>query len=136
MKKKERKEFVDYNTNKVVGIIDDKARADTACMALISAGFTDDMIEVFCGLEGEHDLDLRGRSHGVIDHMNRIFHHVRLMEGRSMDRYEQALLAGQCVIQVYMSDSESQDKAHQIIKSNGGHYINGYGFWAMELFER
>lgn len=134
--KKERKESVDYRTHKVVGIIDDQAQVDAARVALTSAGFTDDMTEVFCGLEGERDLDLRGESHGVLDHINRILHHVLLVEGLNMDRYEQALLKGQCVIQVYATDSHRHEQAHEILKSHGGHYINVYGFWAMERLER
>jgi len=133
---KERKESVDYRTRKVVGIIDDKAQVDAARVALTAAGFTDDLIEVFCGPEGERDLDLRGEWHGVSDHINRILHHVLLVEGLNMDRYEQALLAGQCVIQVYTTDSHTQEQAHEILKSHGGHYINVYGFWAMERLER
>jgi hypothetical protein len=132
---KARKGSLDYRTHKVVGIIDDKAQADAARVALISVGFTDDMIEVFCGLEGERDLDLRGESHGVLDHVNRVLHHVLWMEGLNMDRYEQALLAGQCVIQVYTTDSHASEQAHEIIKSHSGHYIHVYGFWETERLE-
>jgi hypothetical protein len=136
MQNRRRKESVDYRTHKVVGIIDDKAQVDAACVSLASAGFNDDMIEVFCGPEGERELDLRGESHGVIDHMNRLFHHVLLVERLNMDRYEQALLAGQCVVQVYTTDARGQEQAHGILKSHGGHYINVYGFWSMERLEQ
>lgn len=122
----EGKKFVNDRTSKVVAIIDDKAQADTVCAALTSAGFTSDMIEVFCGLEGEHDLDLKGASHGYLHHVKRRLHHFMLMEGLEMDRYEEALLTGHCIIQVF-TDSDSQEQAHEILKSSGGHFINYYG---------
>jgi hypothetical protein len=62
---------------------------DTACAALTSAGFTNDMIEVFCGLEGEHGLDLKGELHGYLHHVKRKLQHFMLAQGLAMDRYEQ-----------------------------------------------
>ncbi len=51
----EGKEFSTFRTSKVVAIIDEQTQVDTVYAALTSAGFTNEMIEVFCGLEGEHE---------------------------------------------------------------------------------
>jgi hypothetical protein len=131
---KEGEEFSNYRTSKVVAIIDDKAQADTACAALTSAGFTKDMIEVFCGLEGAHELDLEGESHDYLQHVKRKLQHFMLMQGLAMDRYERALLDGHCVIQV-RTDSNSREQAHEILKSSGAHFINFFGQLIKEVLE-
>lgn len=74
-----RRGFHEFGTNKVIGVMDDKAKVDAARAALTSIGITDAMIEVFCSLEGERNLDLKGESHGFLDHIGRIFEHVRLV---------------------------------------------------------
>ena len=123
----------DFGTNKVVGVIDDVAKLDAARAALTSIGITDEMIEVFCGLEGERNLDLKGELHGFLDHMNRIFEHVRLVDGSHMDRYEKELLAGHCVIHVYTSGSEAREQAKDLLKASGAYFINGYTAWTTEV---
>ncbi len=131
---KEGKEFSNHRTSQVVAIIDDKAQVDSASAALTSAGFTNDMIEVFCGLEGAHDLDLEGESHDYLQHVKRKLQHFMQMQGVQMDRYERALLTGHCVIQV-RTDSNCREQAHEILKSSGGHFINFYGQLIKEVLE-
>ena len=87
------------------------------------------MIEVFCGLEGEHDLDLKGESHGYLHHVKRKLEHFMLVQSLEMDRYERALLEGHCVIQVH-TDSTSREQAHEILKSSSGHFI--HYLWATD----
>jgi hypothetical protein len=128
-----RRGFHDFGTNKVVGVIDDVAKLDAARAALSSIGITNEMIEVFCGLEGERNLDLKGESHGLLDHISRIFEHVRQVDGSHMDRYEQELLAGHCVIQVYTGDSEAREQAKDLLKTSGAHFINAYTAWTTEV---
>lgn len=131
---KEGEEFYNYQTSKVVGIIDDKTQVDALCVALTSAGFTSDMVEVFVGLEGEHDLDIKGESHGYLQHIKRKLQHFMLMQGEQMDRYERALLAGYCVIQVH-TDFHNRKQAHEILKSCGAYFINYYGPLIAEVLE-
>ena len=130
---KKRREFDEFGISKVVGVIDDKANVDAARVALASIGITDAMIEVFCGLEGERNLDLKGESHGFLDHINRLYQHSLLVDGLHMDRYETELLAGHCVIQVYTSDSEAREQAKDLLKAGGAHFINAYTQWTTEV---
>src|SRR5687768_417105 len=130
---KKRRGFHEFGTSKVVGVIDDVAKVDEALSALTSIGITDAMIEVFCDLEGERNLDLKGESHGFLDHISRIFEHIRQVDGAHMDRYEKELLAGHCVIQVYTDDSESREQAKDLLKASGAHFINAYTAWTTEV---
>ena len=131
---REGQEFSNYHTSKVVAIIDDKIQVDTACAALASVGFTSDMIEVFCGVEGAHELDLEGDSHGYLQHVKRKLQHFMQMQSVQMDRYERELLAGHCVIQV-RTDSNSRELAHEILKSSSARFINFYGQLTKEVLE-
>jgi hypothetical protein len=131
-----RRGFHEFGTNKVIGVMDDKAKVDAACAALTSIGITDAMIEVFCSLEGERNLDLKGESHGFLDHISRTFEHVRLVDGSHMDRYEKELLAGHCVIQVYTGDSEAREQAKDLLKASGAYFINAYTAWTTEVLVR
>ena len=130
---KKRRGFHEFGTSKVVGVIDVKANADAALSALTSIGITDATVEVFCGLEGERNLDLKGESHGLLDHISRIFEHARLVDGSHMDRYEKELLAGHCVIHVYTTDSEAREQAKDLLKASGAHFINAYTAWTTEV---
>lgn len=125
--------FHDFGSNKVVGVIDDVAKVDAARAALTSIGITDAMIQVFCSLEGERNLDLKGESHGFLDHISRMLEHVRQVDGSHIDRYEKELLAGHCVIQVYTSDSEAREQAKDLLEANGAHFINAYTAWTTEV---
>jgi hypothetical protein len=131
--KQKRSGFHDFGTDKVVGIIDDVTKVDAARAALTSIGITDAMIQVFCGLDGERNLDLKGESHGFLDHISRLYEHVRLVDGSHMDRYEAELLAGHCVIQVYIDDSEAREQAKDLLKASGAHFINAYTAWTTEV---
>lgn len=131
---KEGEEFYNYRTSKVVAIVDNKAQADAATVALARTGFTDDVVEVFIGLKGEHDLDLKGEYHGYLHHVRRKLHHFMLMEGLQMDCYERSLLAGCCVIQVH-TDFHNKEQAHERLKSCGGRFINFYGHLTTQVLE-
>jgi hypothetical protein len=50
-----------------------------------------------------------------------------------MDRYEKELLAGHCVIHVYTSDSEAREKAEDLLKASGAHFINACSAWTTEV---
>ena len=128
-----RRGFHDFGTNKVVGVIDDVSKVDAARAALTAIGITDAMIQVFCSVEGERNLDLKGESHGFLDHISRIFEHVRLVDGAHMARYEKELLAGHCVIQVYTADSEAREQAKELLKASGAYFINAYTAWTTEV---
>ena len=130
------KESEDYNyqTSKVVAIIDDKDQANAAFLALTAAGFTSDTVKLFCGLKGERDLDLKGEHHGFSQHLKREFHHFMQAEGLQMDYYERELLAGCCVLQVD-TDFHNWEKAHEILKSSGGRFINFYGLLLTKVLE-
>jgi len=127
--------LADLCTSKVVGIIDDQNQVEAAQAALVAAGFADHLIEVFCALEGERELDLRGEHHGFLHHLNCKLHHFQLLEGRLMDGYEKALLAGQCVIQVH-TDPFCWEDAHQALKASGARFINFYGLLTTQVLER
>jgi len=127
-------ELADLCTSKVVGIIDDQNQVEAVRTALVSAGFAEHLIEVFCALEEAHDLDLRGGYHGLLHHIKSKLHHRQLLERRQMDCYENALLARQCVIQVH-ADAFCWKDTHQVFKSCGVSFVNSYGQLTTQVLE-
>ena len=131
---RERAEIVDFCTSKVIGIIDERDQVESALRALLAAGFAERLIEVFCSLEGEHELDLRGEYHGFWHRFKSKLHHFQLLEERQLDAYENALLAGCCVVQVHTNPFCWKD-AHQVLKSSGVRFINFYGQLTTQTLE-
>jgi hypothetical protein len=129
-------DFIFYPTNKVVGIIDDPADAKAALRDLRAAGFTVDEIEVLTGEEGAHRIDVIGEEYGPLARFIRPFQ--KLLgdyEPVHVRRHEREFLAGHYGIGVTAKEPEAREKAHQILKSHNGHFINFYGQWAMEVLE-
>jgi hypothetical protein len=130
-----RKEFSNFQTGKVRAVINNQAQARAAHAALISAGFTDDAIELYCGPEGSRDLDLKGDRSGFVHYLKRKFQQLlvttRLLQVKN---YERELQAGHCVIQVY-TDFRSGRRAHEILRSNDGHFIHFYGLLTIRVLE-
>lgn len=132
---KESKESYNLGTSEIVAIINDKAQAQTACAVLTAAEFTDDAVKLFCGLKGERNLDLNGEHHGFLHNIKRKIQRLLVTtEAIQMDYYEQELLAGYCVIQV-STDFRNREQAHEILKSNGGRFINFFGLLTLEVLE-
>lgn len=119
------------HTSKIVCAFKDKDQAESALGALRKAGFADDEVEFFIGLEGEHDLDLEGRYHGAIHHLRRSFQHFMRADDLQLEHYEGCLLRGNHVVQV-RTTHDSKKIAGEILKSAGGNHINYYGLLITE----
>ncbi len=130
----ENEEVANRETSKIIAIFDLEESANNAYKDLLDDGFTAETAETFCGYLGKLELDVKGEHHGIIENIKRKLHHFMLAEGLQMDTYSKALNAGNCVIQVN-TDSRNWEKARDILKNNGGHFINFYGLFTTEVLE-
>ena len=130
-------EFTFDPTNKVVGIVDDAGDANAALRDLGAAGFTPNEIEVLTGEEGAQRIDVTDEGHEVIVHVVRSTQKPPAYYDAPVivSRVEQEILAGHYVIGVAAKESEARERALDILKSHGGHFINFYGRWAAEALE-
>jgi hypothetical protein len=124
--------FLTYPTNKLIGVIADAPQAKAAIEALHGAGFVEDGVDLLCGPEGARRLDVSGKAHGVLARLYRFIEGFGDMEHPHLQRYEQELLAGHCVITVEARDPERREQARQIVKTHDGYFMNFYGRWHVE----
>jgi hypothetical protein len=130
----ENEEVVNRETSKIIAIFDTEESANNAYTALLDDAFTAETAETFCGYQGKVELDVKGEHHGLIENIKRKLHHFMLAESLQMDTYSNALKSGKCVVQV-ITDSRNWEKARDILKNNGGHFINFYGLFTTEVLE-
>ena len=130
-------EFTFDPTNKVIGIIDDPGEAKAALRDLRAAGFTADEIEVLMGEEGARRTDVTGEGHEASVHIVRSTQKAPAYYDAPVivRRVEQELQAGHYFIGVTAKEPEARERALDILKSHGGHFINFYGRWAAEAVE-
>lgn len=121
-------------TNKVVGIIDDPGDAMVALRDLGAAGFTANEIEVVMREEGAQQIDATGKGHEASIHIVPATQKPPSYYDAPVivRRVEEEVRAGHYVIGVVANESEARERAVDILKSHGGHFINFYGRWAAE----
>jgi hypothetical protein len=130
-------EFTFDPTNKIVGVIDDPTAATAALRDLRAAGFTADELEVLMGEEGAQRIDLTGEGPEASVHIVRSTQKPPTYYDAPVivRRVEQETLAGHYLIGVVAKEPEARERARDILKAHGGHFINFYGRWAAEALE-
>lgn len=118
--------FIFNPTNYLFGIVDDAKMTELVIESLVLAGFSSNRITVFQGERGVRQIDATGAEHGRIARLIRWRQSTTPARWHA-ERYEQAVRDGHCVVAVYTSDQDSRERARQIMKQNGGHFINFYG---------
>jgi hypothetical protein len=132
-------EFTFDPTNKVVGSINAADDAKDAMRDLTAAGFAASEVELLTDEEGVARLGLSGEGHEAMVHVH-IFDSTQKVPAFYdspviVRRVEQELRASHYLIGVVAKDGEARERAREILKSHGGHFINFYGRFAAEGLE-
>ncbi|HEX8911085.1 MAG TPA: hypothetical protein VF796_01915 [Humisphaera sp.] len=126
-------EFLNYPTNKVVGVFADWPQAKAALAALSGDGFAGEQVGVLYGPEGARRLDASGERHGILAQISRFFQRFADMDDKHTQRHEQELAAGHVLVEVYVGDDESaRGRVRDTLRQAGGYFINFYGKWYVE----
>jgi len=126
-------EFLNYPTNKVVGVFADWTQARAALDALAADGVAAEQVGVLHGPEGAARLDATGERHGILAQISRFFQRFADMDDKHTQRHEQELAAGHVLVEVYVGDDESaRARTRDLLKQHGGYFINFYGKWYVE----
>lgn len=128
-------EFLEYPTNKVIGVFADWDHAEAAIKQLSAMGFTREDIGVLAGKEGAARLDASGERHGLAAQLSRFFQKFADLDAKHTQRHEQELMAGHILIAVDGSDEQRREQVRQAMKSAGGYFINFYSKWWVENLE-
>ena len=130
----ERRDFIPYPTNRVVGTVGDAENAHAAVNALLQAGFEQQDIDVLHGEADVHRLDPTGAEHGFLAQFQRTL--IRVVapaeEYKHLTHHLEDLRAGRFVIMVLANRREQRLIAADTLSANGAEFIGFYGRWAWE----
>jgi hypothetical protein len=120
---------IQYPTDKVVAILDTSDQTSCALDSLVAGGFLESEIEILHGPEEADRLEATTGRRGIQDWWIRAFERVGLQnaEIEVKDRYERALREGHTAIAVLAPTEERKDRAAELLRKCGGHFINFFG---------
>ncbi len=127
----EEKGFFRYPAHKVLGVFDAAENVKAAIEALKAKNYTDKDIDVFCGEEGERQIDFSGKRHGILASFVRSIQQLSA-ERIFLEQYQKELHAGHFLLAVYASNTERKRDAADIIHSFNGRRVTHFGTWVIE----
>lgn len=119
-------DFLTYPLHKLVSVFDSAEKMGAAVDELKANGFSEDVIEAFCGIEGEHRLDLTGEDHGFWSSLLRNVQHVG-PERTYLDRYERHLRDGDCMVMVSVTSQVRKKRAARILHHHTNERVTYFG---------
>jgi uncharacterized protein (TIGR02246 family) len=129
----ERKDFIRYPTNRVVGTVADAAKAKEAIDALLRAGFDRKDIDILHGDDDIRRLDPTGAEHGFLAQFQRtLIRAFDLEEFKHLTHHVEDVRAGRFVIMVLTKKRALRIMAADILHQYGAEFVGFYGRWARE----
>ena len=126
-----RRDFIGYPTNRVVGTVADADKAREAIDALLRAGFREEDIDILHGEEDLHRLDPTGAEHGFLTQFHRtMIRSFDLEEFKHLSHHCEDVSAGRYVIMVVTKRREQRIVAGDILHQYGAEFVGFYGRWA------
>jgi uncharacterized protein (TIGR02246 family) len=129
----DRRDFIRYPTNRVVGTVGDAAKAGAAIEALLRAGFDRRDIDILHGEEDVERLDPTGAQHGFLAQFHRtLIRALELEEFKHLTHHVEDVRAGRYVIMVLTKRRVLRIMAADILHQHGAEFVGFYGRWAVE----
>jgi hypothetical protein len=118
---------------KLMGIFEDSQAGEAAAEDLAANGFESRDIELFCGVPGAETYDFKGDDHGLGAKFMRGFRNITF-DRVIMDRYQQALREGHCVMTVHIHKTPRRDAAADIMHRYGAVQVDHFGLGMTKAF--
>lgn len=129
----DRRDFIQYPTNRVVGTVGDAGKAREAIDALLRAGFDRSDIDILHGEQDLHRLDPTGAEHGFLAQFQRtLIRTFELEEYKHLTHHVEDVRAGRFVIMVLTKRRAVRVVAADILHQHGAEFVGFYGRWAWE----
>jgi uncharacterized protein (TIGR02246 family) len=129
----DRRDFIRYPTNRVVGTVGDGDKAGEVIDALLRAGFDRKDIDILHGEEDLHRLDPTGAEHGFLAQFHRtLISTLDLEEFKHLQHHVEDVRAGRYVIMVLTKRRVLRIIAADILHQHGAEFVGFYGRWAHE----
>jgi hypothetical protein len=129
-------EFLGSARGRLLAVFDAQAAAAGAAAAIEAAGVPADRIEVLAGDEGAAAFDGSGRAHGVLGRLYRAIQFTLVDQAPDFTYYEAAARQGRVVLSVKPRGDRQMRATVEVMRAQGGHFINWFGLFATEEFER
>ena len=119
--------MITYPTRKVLGVIDDPARAREAVAALEATGVPASDIRLLLGEEGRRDLATLGSRPNPLSRAIRVFQFMSMDQLPDFLVYERALEDGRAVLAVHVGNRTAMLGVRTVLERFGGHFLNHFG---------
>src|SRR6185436_12681451 len=121
----ERRDFIPYPMNRVVGTVADAGAAHAAIEALLQAGFAREDIDLLHGEAGAQRLDPEGIDHGFLAQFQRTLMRTggQNEEYRHLMRHAEDVSAGRFVLMVLARRREQRTIAADVLNTHGAEFV-------------
>lgn len=129
-------QFIGYPRRKVLAVFDTPAAANAANARLEAAGVASTAIERYDGAADADRFDATGQRHGPVARILRATQFSLMDQLPAMAWYEAALRGGKAVVAVRTGNRAETLRVVEVLRREGGHFINRFGRLATEEFAR
>jgi hypothetical protein len=128
--------FLGSARGRLLAVIDSEAELAAIRSALEGAGIQPAGIEIFTGDEGASAFDGSGGRNGLGARILRTVQFTLMDQMPDFAYYEAAARQGRFVLSIRTRGDEQAKAAVEILRRGGGHFINRFGLFTTEEFER
>jgi hypothetical protein len=129
-------EFLGSARGRLLAVFDTPDAAADAAAAIERLGVAPDRVEGFSGDEGAAAFDGSGGSHGLFGRLYRAIQFTLVDQAPDFTYYEGAARLGRVVLSVKPNGDKQMRAIVDVMRAGGGHFINWFGLFATEEFER
>ncbi len=128
--------FLGSARGRLLAVLDTDEAASSAIEALTSDGVPPDRIEIFTGDDGAAAFDSSGSRHGPGARLLRTLQFTLMDQMPDFAYYEAAARVGRSVVSIRARNEAEMRHAVETLRRNGAHFINHFGRFTTEEFER
>ena len=119
--------MITYPTQRLLGVIDDPARARDAADALAAAGVAPEDVLVLAGPDGRDELARLGSPPNPLSRLTRVFQFMSMDQLPDFLVYERAIDDGRAVIAIRVTDKARIAPIREVLERFGAHFLNYFG---------
>ena len=129
-------EFLGSARGRLLAVFDTPEAAAAAAWAIEGLGVPPEAIEVFSGEGGAAAFDGSGAHHGPLGRLYRAIQFTLVDQTPDFAYYEAAVRLGRVVLSVKPKGDARMRQVVDVMRANGGHFINNFGLFTTEELER
>jgi hypothetical protein len=128
--------FLGSARGRLLAVLDTDETTQAAIRALEESGIPTERIEIFTGDEGAAAFDSSGGRHGPAARVLRTIQFTLMDQMPDFAYYEAAARQGRSIVSVRARGEAEMRRAVETLRRHGGHFINQFGLFTTEEFER